>query len=325
MTEGFAMGEGQGSSAVRTEDAPYSLDYAALPVAHTPPWGMLTVWDVWLNNVSLGLFLVAAACAAFGPASLIPVVAWAFCAAWAGLLLDLLLLVMDLGDPARFHHMLRTVRPLSPMWVGVWALSLSSLFMALPALWGLAFLLEQGGMLPEGLALWTRLPGAAGRIAPAVLGMGVLCASAGLLYKGVLFSATSRPVWKEARWFPAYLTSGALLLGGAAFMGIAAVCAAGQSLPHADVLLPAMLALLAVDTAFLEGYLRPLLRKSARSRCLHGAAALNALAAACLLWGSGAPAALCAVAAIALSGGLARFAFVMPDAVTFPLPPHRLR
>lgn len=315
MREDSAMREGQDSSAVRAEDAPYSLDYADLPVAHTPPWGMLTVWDVWLNNVSLGLFLVAAACTAFGPASLVPVVAWAFCAAWAGLLLDLLLLVMDLGDPARFHHMLRTVRPLSPMWVGVWALSLSSLFMAFPALWGLATLLEQGGMLPEGLALWTRLPATAGGIAAAVLGLGALCASAGLLYKGVLFSATSRPVWKEARWFPAYLTSGALLLGCAAFTGIAALCGAGQSLPQPSVPVSAMLALLAVDAVFLEGHLRPLLCKSTRGPCLHAAAALDMLAAACLLWGGQSlAAALCAVAAIVLSAWLGRLAFVMPDA-----------
>ena len=43
------------------------------------------------------------------------------------LLTDLLLLVLDLGDPLRFHHMLRVFKPYSPMSFGTWSLTLYSL------------------------------------------------------------------------------------------------------------------------------------------------------------------------------------------------------
>ena len=42
-------------------------------------------------------------------------------------------------------------------------------------------------------------------------------------YKGVLFSTTSQPGWKDARWFGAYLVNSALLLGAGQLLVIAEV------------------------------------------------------------------------------------------------------
>jgi hypothetical protein len=58
------------------------------------------------------------------------------------LLVDLGLLVLDLGDPLRFHHMLRTFKPGSPMSVGTWCLTIFSL--PLTAAAALSLLAELG-------------------------------------------------------------------------------------------------------------------------------------------------------------------------------------
>ena len=38
-----------------------------------------------------------------------------------------MMLVLDLGDPLRFHHMLRVFKPSSPMSLGTWSLTAYSL------------------------------------------------------------------------------------------------------------------------------------------------------------------------------------------------------
>ena len=47
---------------------------------------------------------------------------------------DLVLLVVDLGDPWRFHHMLRMFKPGSPMSLGVWSLTVYSLPLTIAAI-----------------------------------------------------------------------------------------------------------------------------------------------------------------------------------------------
>lgn len=55
------------------------------------------------------------------------------------------LLIMDLGRPERFHHMLRVVKPTSPMSVGSWTL--------------LAFSAAQGGLGAGGSSAGSRACG----------------------------------------------------------------------------------------------------------------------------------------------------------------------
>lgn len=261
-----------------------SVDYIRRPITHLPPWGTLTALDVLLNNLSLGLFLITVCCAGLRPEVFLPAALPAFLVAWLLLTLDLGLLIVDLGDPSRFHHMLRTVRPSSPMWVGVWALALSGLFLTFPACWSAAQLALFSGLLPDVSAAWFARVLADRTVEWAcVLATlaGIPCAAVGLLYKGVLFSATSRPVWKKARWFPAYLCNGALLMGAAVLAGMAAVTSFGD----AALLIPAMSVLLILDILLLELHLRPLLAgpgQGVRGALIHGAAVVDGLACVCL-------------------------------------------
>src|SRR5436305_7397588 len=89
--------------------------YAAREVAKPPNWHGLVAWDLLFNGLSTGLYLVAALCDLAEPQTFGAVTRAAFPAALAFLFADLFCLVVDLGDPLRFHHMLRVFKPGSPM------------------------------------------------------------------------------------------------------------------------------------------------------------------------------------------------------------------
>jgi hypothetical protein len=107
------------------------------------------------------------------------------------------LLVLDLGDPLRFHHMLRVFKPGSPMSLGTWCLTIFSL--PLTAAAGLSLLAEFGWDFE-----WARL---------GAVVVGLLPGFASAAYKGVLLSTNAQPGWKDARWLGGYLTNSAILMG----------------------------------------------------------------------------------------------------------------
>jgi polysulfide reductase-like protein len=127
------------------------------------------------------------------------------------------LLISDLGRPERFHHMLRVLKPTSPMSIGSWVLGASSTAI------GLATARSLFGWFP-------RLGRAAG--ATAVLGPALST------YTAVLVADTAIPAWHEAhRELPFVFAAGsamsagsavALAGGGAPARRLALVGAAGE-------------------------------------------------------------------------------------------------
>src|SRR5258706_4355622 len=85
--------------------------YANRPVTKTPDWHGLVAWDLLFNNLTTGLFLVAATSELAAPSVFTPVAKVAYPVALVLLLADPIWLVLDLGDPVRFHHMLPVVQP----------------------------------------------------------------------------------------------------------------------------------------------------------------------------------------------------------------------
>lgn len=104
--------------------------------------------------------------------------------ATAGAALSSVLLIADLGRPARFLNMLRVFKPQSPMSVGSWVLSG---FSASATLSSLADLVETQAGAAE-LATYLR---AAGRAGSVLFGMPLHN------YTGVLIGATVIPVWNN--------------------------------------------------------------------------------------------------------------------------------
>ena len=244
--------------------------YAARPVTKAPAWHGLVAWDMLFNNLTTGLFLVAALGELAAPEAFTPVAKAAYPIALVFLFTDLLLLVLDLGDPLRFHHMLRVFKPTSPMSLGTWCLTIYSLPLTAAAalsLW------PAGGPALE----WAR---------KASVVLGLLPALGSAVYKGVLLSTNAQPGWRDARWLGGYLTNSALLLGCAEMLVLATLL--GQERAGA-LLRPALVLLLVVNLVPLGLVVRNL--RPALSRA-YTPGQLGRLAALCLGVGTLAPLAL---------------------------------
>src|SRR6202042_1399211 len=189
--------------------------YEHSPVTKVPGWHGMIAWDVLLNGMATGLFLAAAVSELAAPAVFMRVAKLAYPVALLLLLVDLGLLVLDLGDPLRFHHMLRVFKPGSPMSLGTWCLTIFSL--PLTAAAGLSLLAEFGWDFE-----WARL---------GAVVVGLLPGFASAAYKGVLLSTNAQPGWKDARWLGGYLTNSAILMGCGELLVLSALIEQKQAIP----------------------------------------------------------------------------------------------
>src|ERR1700728_62905 len=214
--------------------------YEHLPVTKVPGWHGIIAWDALLNGMATGLFLAAAVSELAEPSVFMRVAKVAYPVALVLLLVDLGLLVLDLGDPLRFHHMLRVFKPSSPMSLGTWCLTIFSL--PLTAAAALSLLAELGWDFE-----WARIT--------AVV-VGLLPGFASAAYKGVLLSTNAQPGWKDARWLGGYLTNSALLMGCAELLVVSAVMGQTQAVAILRTAVIVLLVLNVIPLALLFRNLR---------------------------------------------------------------------
>jgi formate-dependent nitrite reductase membrane component NrfD len=147
------------------------------PVMKPPVW----TWEVplyfWFGGIGAGSSFVALACDLAGDERSARI---ARKVALAALGPSPLLLILDLGRPARFYNMLRIFKPRSPMSMGAWALTI---FGSIGAAAVGADLL--------GRRKTAKTLGAANALVGGYLGS----------YTGVLLAATAVPVWARSRLF----------------------------------------------------------------------------------------------------------------------------
>ncbi len=212
-----------------------------MPVTKVPGWHGIIAWDALLNGMATGLFLAAAIGEFAAPAIFLRVAKVAYPIALVLLLVDLGLLVLDLGDPLRFHHMLRTFKPGSPMSLGTWCLTIFSL--PLTAAAGLSVLAELGWDFE-----WARI---------LAVVLGLLPGFASAAYKGVLLSTNAQPGWKDARWLGGYLTNSALLMGCAELIVLSALMGQTQATAILRTAMIVLLVLNVIPLCLLFANLRP--------------------------------------------------------------------
>jgi hypothetical protein len=220
---------------------PGQSGYANMPVTKVPGWHGIIAWDALLNGMATGLFLAAAVSELAAPAVFLRVAKVAYPVALLLLLVDLGLLVLDLGDPLRFHHMLRVFKPSSPMSLGTWCLTIFSL--PLTAAAGLSLLAELGWDFE-----WARI------IAVVV---GLLPGFLSAAYKGVLLSTNAQPGWKDARWMGGYLTNSALLMGCGELLVLSALMGQTQATGIIRTAFIVLLVLNVIPLGLLFADLRP--------------------------------------------------------------------
>ena len=120
------------------------------------------------------------------------------------------LLIWDLGDRSRFHHMLRVWKPSSPMNLGSWTLTIYTLMGGIAALRELLRTLRKDDPLVGGA--WA-LDEAAGLVADgAGIPLGLLLAG----YTGILLSTTANPLWSRNTWIGALFSASAVSAGAGA-------------------------------------------------------------------------------------------------------------
>jgi hypothetical protein len=241
--------------------APLNLDqtqqatvvgYQSRPVTKPPNWHGLVTLDLVLNNVSTGLFLVAAVGELLAPAAFRPLARLAYPLALLFLLGDLVCLVFDLGDPKRFHHMLRVWKPSSPMSLGTWVLSAYAAPITLLAILSLVTGTSDGAGLHA--------------LRVVLLLIGAVLAVGAAAYKGVLFSTTAQRGWEEARWLGGYLINSALGLGAAGMLLLAALTGHGAEMDGLRLAARLLLALNLVAIVLLAAGVRAPLRAALGAR-----------------------------------------------------------
>jgi hypothetical protein len=272
--------------------------YAATPVTKAPDWHGLVAWDMLFNNLTTGLFLAAAVGELAAPEVFTRVAKAAYPLALVFLVADLLCLVLDLGDPLRFHHMLRVFKPASPMSLGTWSLTIYSLPLTVAAALSL---------LPAGPALeWVR---------KAAVILGLLPALGSAAYKGVLLSTNAQPGWRDARWLGGYLTNSALLLGCAEMLALAVLLGQDSAVGVLRPALGLLLVLNAVVLFLLFADLRSVLARIFSPGRLWQIGALivggGMLVPLCLVLVGGSPAVLLSAVLLLVLGSLAiRFVII---------------
>src|SRR5271156_3649113 len=215
--------------------------YANMTVTKVPGWHGIIAWDALLNGMATGLFLAAAVSELAAPAVFVRVAKVAYPIALVLLLVDLGLLVMDLGDPLRFHHMLRVFKPGSPMSLGTWCLTIFSL--PLTAAAGLSLLAELGWDFE-----WARI---------LAVVVGLLPGFGSAAYKGVLLSTNAQPGWKDARWLGGYLTNSAILMGCAELLVLAALMGQAKATAILRIAFVVLLLLNVIPLGLLFANLQP--------------------------------------------------------------------
>jgi formate-dependent nitrite reductase membrane component NrfD len=190
--------------------APEEHAYYNLPMLKKPVWGGEVAAYFFLGGLSAGAYVLARMAERFGGERYRSVTRAGSAIAALTVLPCAPLLIADLGDPKRFHHMLRVFKPRSPMNLGAWTLTAYSGAAALAA-----------------LREWLRDERTdAERSTAAKIVDGTLlliCDAAGVPlalllagYTGVLLSATSAPVWSKNPWLGALFSASAVSTGASA-------------------------------------------------------------------------------------------------------------
>jgi hypothetical protein len=279
--------------------------YLSQDVTKVPGWHGLVSWDLLFNNLTTGLFLFAAVGELAFPELLGAVAKAAYPVALVFLLIDLAMLVLDLGDPLRFHHMLRVFKPSSPMSLGTWSLTIYSLPLTLIVAIEVAQFI---GLLPSGsIALeWVRWLAVVSCLLPAF---------GSVAYKGVLFSTCSQPGWKDARWLGGWMANSALMLGSAELLAISVLTGHAQAAAALRTVAAVLVVLNLIPTGLVFLEIRETVARIYSDQQIYRALVFTFVAGTLLpvvllLVGDGAPSRLGAVLLILLGGFAVRSLFL---------------
>jgi formate-dependent nitrite reductase membrane component NrfD len=236
VNRGLGFPGAHGGPALPRREAEERPGYYDVPMLKPPTWKSLVSWYLFLGGASGGAYVTARLAGRFGGEKFGPVARVGTCVAAAAALPCAPLLIADLGDPKRFHHMLRVFKPHSPMNLGAWVLTAyhGAGAAALASEW------LRWGESDENERNRGFLRNAADGLLVAVADFaGVPLALLLASYTGVLLTGGATPVWCKNRWLPALFGASAMSSGSAAVsLAMEALQAAGVEVGADDARRP---------------------------------------------------------------------------------------
>ncbi len=203
FTEGFT----KKSTGDKDDGSPAYYDITPL---QSPVWTKEVGIYFFLGGLSSSAFSIARMSDRFGRGKLRPVTQYGTLIAALTALPCAPLLIWDLGDRSRFHHMLRVWKPSSPMNLGSWTLTVYTLMGGIAALRELLRVLRKDAPLTGGAKI---VDETAGVIADgAGVPLGLLLAG----YTSILLSTTSTPIWSRNVWIGPLFSASAVSAGASA-------------------------------------------------------------------------------------------------------------
>ena len=256
---------------LKNDDSDAHPSYYDISMLKKPVWTPEVGVYFFLGGMSGGAYMLARLAARIGGAEYRSLTRVGTAVALAAALPCAPLLIKDLGDPKRFHHMLRVFKPHSPMSLGSWALTAYTAAAAVAGLreWVRA---RQGDAPLTGAA--KAADGAAAIVADVGVPLGLLVAG----YTGVLLSTTAVPLWGRNPWLGALFSAGAVASGASATRLALTVTAEGADGAAGQALAKVEGAARATEVFLLGGYLgaagefaKPLTHGSEAKRFWRGA------------------------------------------------------
>jgi formate-dependent nitrite reductase membrane component NrfD len=215
--------------------------YYDIPMLKAPLWKWEIASYFFLGGLSAGAYLIARVADRFGDKRYSDI-------SRAGAYLSLLtllpcppLLIHDLGDPKRFHHMLRVWKPQTPMNLGTWALVAYGGMVTYEVV--RRYLCDHDAELkPDQRSKLLKLMNNGTLLVlhdTAGIPFAIVVAS----YTGVLLSCTANPLWSQNPWLAPLFAAGAISTGAEAINLTIDLTHSGSAET------PAQMALRRIDTA----------------------------------------------------------------------------
>jgi formate-dependent nitrite reductase membrane component NrfD len=228
------MSAAGGTADARGQPAPRRDSYYGQPIIKEPVWTPEIPWYFFFGGMAGASGTLALLCGRRHPA----LARRAWYSAMGSVSISPVLLISDLGAPARFLNMLRMFKITSPMSVGSWVLAGSGAATSVAA-----------------LNAATGRFGLLARLCRPVAGtLGLPLAT----YTGALIAQTAVPVWHEARKeLPALFGAGAAVSAGAIATALAPVGQAGPARRLALIGATAELGLVALMEQHLDELAEP--------------------------------------------------------------------
>jgi hypothetical protein len=208
---GRRRGGGDGSREMpMVDDVEFSQSYYGRNIVKAPPWDDKITAYLFLGGVAGGAAMLGLGADAVGYDKLRRNMRLT---ALGGTIAGTVFLVIDLGRPERFHHMLRTFKPSSPMNMGTWILSsfgVGAGFAAAPEIDRMT-----GEKLPIGI-----LRPISRAIEKPASALAALLGAPLASYTGALLADTAVPTWNAAKDNLSYLfvSSASMASSGVALM-----------------------------------------------------------------------------------------------------------